>query len=124
MEAMCQNYDVLVDEKRKRPDDQIGSSKKHETREVVRWREELSPPQMITKRGKERIRPAFKLCSEIEQSTDLKRVMEERILDSLELTFQNCYNYLRKRLEWGSLSHLISPYSNRWFTVPKKNGAL
>ena len=35
VEAMCQNYDVLVEEKRKRLDDQSGSSKKHDTREVV-----------------------------------------------------------------------------------------
>ena len=35
VEVMCQNYDVLVEEKRKRPYDQLGSSKKHDTREDV-----------------------------------------------------------------------------------------
>ena len=97
VEAMCQTYDVLVEEKRKRPDDQSGPSKKHDTREAVRRREESSLPQTITERGKERIGPAFKLRSEIEQSTDLKRVMEERILDSrIEFTLREVLGIAKK----------------------------
>ena len=66
VEAMCQTYDVLVEEKRKRPNDQSCPSKKHDTREVVQRMEESSLPQTLTERGKERIGPTFKLCSEIE----------------------------------------------------------
>ena len=82
VETMCQSYEALVEEKRKISDEQGAPSKKHDTREVIRRREESSPPQTISKRGKERIRPEFKLRSEIEQSTDLKWVMEEQILDN------------------------------------------
>ena len=53
VEAMCQNYDVLVEGKRKRPDDEEGSSKKHESREVVRRREESSLSWTMFIKGKE-----------------------------------------------------------------------
>ena len=81
MEAMCQNYDVLVEEKRKIPDDQVGSSNKHEMRESIRRREESSLSRTMFEKGKAKTSRTFKLRLKIEQSTDLKRVMEERILD-------------------------------------------
>ena len=65
-----------------RLDEQVGPSKKHGTREVVRRRQELTLAQMVNKKGKEGMGLTFKVCSEIEQITDLKCVMEERILDS------------------------------------------
>ena len=69
----------------------------HETREVVRRREESPSSQMITEKGKKRIRSTFKLRSEIEQSTDLKHVMEERIQDSrVELTLREILGIAKK----------------------------
>ena len=40
VEAVCQSYEVLVEEKRKISDEQGAPSKKHDTREAVRRREE------------------------------------------------------------------------------------
>ena len=31
---------------------------------------------------------------------------------------------LKQKVEMGILEPLSAPYSNRWFTVPKKNGTL
>ena len=69
--ALCQFHEVYVDEKRGRTDDVVGPSK---TPEI--WSSEG--------KGKGKIIPAFKLASDIEQRTDLKKVFEERILDSRE----------------------------------------
>ena len=58
-----------MDEKRQRTDDAAGPSKIPES-----WNS--------GRKGKEKTIPAFKLASDIEQQTDLKKVFEERILDS------------------------------------------
>ena len=58
-----------MDEKRRRTEDAAGPSKIPES-----WNSGGN--------GKEKETPAFKLASDIEQQTDLKRVFEERILDS------------------------------------------
>ena len=58
-----------MDEKRQRTDDAAGPSKIPES-----WNS--------GRKGKEKMIPAFKLASDIEQQTDLKKVFEERILDS------------------------------------------
>ena len=62
---------MYVDEKRGHTDDAVRPSK---TPEI--WSSEG--------KGKGKIIPAFKLASDIEQRTDLKKVFEERILDSRE----------------------------------------
>ena len=67
--ALCQLHEVYVDEKQRRTDDPAGPSKTPES-----WNSEG--------KGKEKTIPAFKLASDIEQQTDLKRVFKERILDS------------------------------------------
>ena len=67
--ALCQLHEVYVDEKRRRTDDAAGPSKTPES-----WNS--------GGKGKEKTTPAFKLASDIEQQTDLKKVFEERILDS------------------------------------------
>ena len=67
--ALCQLHEVYVDEKRRRTEDAAGPSKIPES-----WNS--------GGKGKEKATPAFKLASDIEQQTDLKRVFEERILDS------------------------------------------
>ena len=58
-----------MDEKRQRTNDAAGPSKIPES-----WN--------FGRKGKEKTIPAFKLASDIEQQMDLKRVFEERILDS------------------------------------------
>ena len=67
--ALCQLHEVYVDEKRRRTDDAAGPSKTPES-----WNSEG--------KGKGKIIPAFKLSSGIKQRTDLKKVLEERILGS------------------------------------------
>ena len=74
---------ILVEEKRNSLDKQVGSLKKNDVREVIQRREEFSSTQMANENGKERMDPMFKLRSGIEQTIDLKCVMEERILDNL-----------------------------------------
>ena len=66
--ALCQLHEVYVDKKRRRTEDAASPSKMPESRNVG-------------EKGKEKI-PAFKLASDIEQRTDLRKVFEERILDS------------------------------------------
>ena len=65
----------LVEEKRKRPDDEISLAKKHGTRESKR-------KEMDAKVEKGKYGPSFKLMSDIEKDTDLKKILETRILDS------------------------------------------
>ena len=60
---------MYVDEKRRCTEDAAGPSKIPES-----WNS--------GGKGKEKTIPAFKLASDIEQQTDLKRVFKERILDS------------------------------------------
>ena len=67
--ALCQLHDVYIDDKGRRMDDATGPSKTPE-----RWPSE--------EKGKGKTIPAFKLASDIEQRTELKNVLEERILDS------------------------------------------
>ena len=67
--TLCQLREVYVDEKRRRTDDADGPSKTPES-----WNSEG--------KGKGKTIPAFKLASDIEQWTDLKKLFEERILDS------------------------------------------
>ena len=67
--ALCQLHEVYVDEKRRRTDDAVGPSKTPDS-----WNSEG--------KGKGKAIPALKLASNIEQRTDLKKVFEERILDS------------------------------------------
>jgi hypothetical protein len=49
------------------------------------------------KKGKERIAPAYKLRSDIEQTTDLQRVLEEKVLDShIDLTLRELLGIAKK----------------------------
>jgi hypothetical protein len=114
-EVVCDNYEALVDEKRKRTADEDGVSKQANTRSGRRaeqvqptarrevgetsanpsgttqpWRMEVDD---FAKKGKERVAPTYRLKSDIEQATDLRKVLEEKILDShqpyLERTARN-----------------------------------
>ena len=97
VEAACQNYEALVEEKRVGNGDGVGPSKRYEARGTQR-REEPNPPQARNERWKEKGNlPNFKLCSEIEQATNLKKVMEERILDSrVEFTLREVLGIAKK----------------------------
>ena len=66
---LCQLHEVYVDEKRWSTDDGAGPSKTPESRNSGG-------------KGKEKTITAFKLASDIKQQTDLKKVLEESILDS------------------------------------------
>ena len=59
--ALCQLHEVYVDEKRRRTEDTAGPSKIPES-----WNS--------GGKGKEKMIPAFKLASDIEQQTDLNKV--------------------------------------------------
>jgi hypothetical protein len=65
VEALCQLHDVFVDEKRRRMEDEGGSS-----------------PVLESRNGGKTKGPAFILTSEIEQQTNLQKVFEEKVLDS------------------------------------------
>ena len=108
-EVMCDNHEVFVEEKRKRIEEQ-GPSKRHETRNAKKKEDaETSRPLQSEEREssrkeesskkveeadrpmrvnvedparKSRTMPTYKLRSDIEQTTDLKKILEERVLDS------------------------------------------
>ena len=67
--ALCQLDELYVDEKRRCTDDAAEPSKTPES-----WNS--------GGKGKEKTIPTFKLASDIEQEMDLKKVFEERILNS------------------------------------------
>ena len=109
-EVLCDNHEVFVDEKRKRMEEQGGPSKKHEKRSTKKkedaeasraFRTEDGDPsrkEESSKRVEEVVRPmrvnvedparktrsmpTYKLRSDIEQMIDLKKILEERVLDS------------------------------------------
>ena len=68
-------HEVIVEEKRKRSNEEIGLTKKHETRERKR-------KEMDTKVEKGKCGPSFKLIYDNEKDTDLKKILETRILDN------------------------------------------
>ena len=76
--ALCQMHEVSVEEKRKRPDESVGPSKRYDTRSTSRQEEK----KIGLEKGKEKLSPAYKLASDIEQQIDLKKLLEERVLDS------------------------------------------
>ena len=69
-DSLCQEHEVIVEEKRRRPDDEIGSAKKHETRESKR-------KEMDAKVEKGKYGPSFKLMSHIEKDTNLKKILKQ-----------------------------------------------
>ena len=97
VEAACQNYEVMVEEKKLGNGDGAGPSRKYDAR-GTRRREETNQSQARDERWKEKGNPPnFKLCSEIEQATDLKKVVEERILDSrVEFTLREVLGIAKK----------------------------
>ena len=118
-EVLCDNYEALVEEKRKRTDEEDGTPKRHNTRNARKEGQAQPMPQkevgetsMKTggssqpsrmevdesmKKGKERAAPAYKLRSDIEQKTDLRKVLEEKVLDShVDLTLRELLGIAKK----------------------------
>ena len=107
---MCDNHKVLVDEKRKRMEEQDGPSKRHETIRAEK-KEDAKASQALRiedgvsswkresrRRGEEKVRlmrvdvedpawktrtmPSYKLRSDIEKTIDLKKILEQHVMDS------------------------------------------
>ena len=114
-EVICETHEVFVDEKRKRTDLNEGPSKKHDTRsfkkkeEMIkttrqedgnsnkRVEEPTQPIEENAKKGKDRLTPTYKLRSDIEQTTNLRKVLEERVLDSrIDLTLRELLGIAKK----------------------------
>ena len=118
-EVVCDTYEALVEEKRKRTGEEDGTSKRPNTRNGGKE----GPPQPIprkeigetnmkpggssqptrmeveesTKKGKERAAPTYKLRSDIEQTTNLRKVLEEKVLDShVDLTLRELLGIAKK----------------------------
>ena len=90
-------YEVKVEKKRRRTEE-ARPSRKPETREQKRPEtERVAAEVMKEDKGKQKIAPSFKLASDIETSTDLKHVLESRILDSkVELTLREVLGIPKK----------------------------
>jgi hypothetical protein len=84
VEAACQNYEVLVEEKQAGRSGGAGSSQRYETRTGEKKNDgSASGAQDKAKKA------GYRMTTEIERSTDVWRVLEERILDSrVELTLR------------------------------------
>jgi hypothetical protein len=118
-EVICDNYKVFVDEKQKRMGDDDGMSKRLNTRHE---RKDNSAPQIVrneggetsarpsgsrqptlievhdsAKKGKQCTTPTYRLKSDIEQATDLRKVLEEKVLDShIDLTLRELLRIAKK----------------------------
>jgi hypothetical protein len=118
-EVVCENYEALVEEKRKRTGDEDGMSKRPNTRNARRedssspaTQKDIGEPSMraggstlparmdveeSAKKGRERAMPTYKLRSDIEQKTDLRKVLEEKVLDShVDLTLRELLGIAKK----------------------------
>ena len=77
MEAACQNYEVLVEDKHAGKAGGAGPSQRYETRFGPKQNDVGTPgSQDKTKKA------GYWLSTTIERTTDLRKVLEERILDS------------------------------------------
>jgi hypothetical protein len=82
VEAACQHYEVMIDEKRKRVEEQATSSKRYDAQESKRKLDmNMLDRKGATKKGKGRVGPSFRLRSELEQRTDMMKILEDRVLD-------------------------------------------
>ena len=95
--AQVNAQDVLVEEKRKRVEE-VDPTKRHETREQKRREMEkgaTEPKEADKVKGK--TSPSFKLASDIETTTDIKQVLETRILNSkVEFTLREVLGIAKK----------------------------
>ena len=94
--ATNRGHEVIVEEKRKWEENEdnkkreLRSSKKRDTEFLKMVRPEVE-------KGRIKKSPSFKLLSDIETSTDLKKILEERILDSkVELSLRELLGTAKK----------------------------
>jgi hypothetical protein len=125
VEVVCDNYEALVDEKRRRTGDEDDASKR--PNKMNRKKEEpLLPiarkeggetsarpsgtsqpvPMEVndtTEKGKECTTPSCKLRSDIEQPTNLRKVLEAKVLDShVDLMLRELLGIAKKEFHDGS----------------------
>ena len=135
-EVVCDNYEALFEEKRRRTGEEDGTSKRHNTMNVGKEvqaqptpRKEVretsmkpggssKPAQMevdeSAKKGKEPTAPTYKLRLDIEQTTDLRKVLEEKVLDShVDLTLRELLGIAKKELH-DTFVDLTSGSNNNW----------
>ena len=77
VKAACQNYEVLVEDTRAGKTGGAGPSQQYET-----WFESKQNYGGTTGAPDRRKRSGYRLSTEIERTTDLRKVLEERILDN------------------------------------------
>ena len=95
--AEANAHDVTVEEKRNLTEEG-GPSRKPETRTQKRQEMERAVVEAMKEdKGKQKVALSFKLTSDIETSTNLKHVLESRILDSkVELTLLEVLGIAKK----------------------------
>ena len=96
VEAAFQNYEVLVDDKRARKIGEAGPSGRYDTRSGPKRND--TAPARIQEKEKGKVLSS-RLSSEIEKTMDLRKVLEERMLDSrVELTLREVLGIARREL--------------------------
>ena len=86
VEAACWNYEALIDERRAGKTGGAGPSGRYDTRSAPKKHDATPTGSQEMEKG--RI-PSFRLSSEIEKTTNLQKVLEERVLDNrIELTLR------------------------------------
>ena len=94
VEAACRNYEALIDERRAGKTGGAGPSGRYDTRSTPKGHD--ATPTGSQEKEKGRI-PSFRLSSEIEKTTNLQKVLEERVLDSrIELTLREVLGIARR----------------------------
>ena len=75
MEAVCKNYETLINERRAGKNGGAGPSGRHDTRSTTKRHDGVPTGSQEEEKGKI-------LSSEIEKTMNLQKVLEERVLDS------------------------------------------
>jgi hypothetical protein len=82
VEAARQHYEVMVEETRKRVEDQAKSSKRYDAQEYKRKLDmNMLDRKGATEKGKGRVGLSFRLRFELEQRTDMMKILEDRVLN-------------------------------------------
>jgi hypothetical protein len=90
VEAACQNYEVLFEEKRVGSTGGAGPSQHYETR-LGEKQNDAGTSDAQDKAQDKAKRAGYRMSTEIERTTDVRKVLEERILDSrVKLSLRKC----------------------------------
>ena len=112
MEAACQNYEVLVEDKRVGKGGGAGPTNWYETRSATKKNDAGGSG------SQESLKPtSYRLSSEIERATDMRKVLEERILDNrVELSLREVLGIAMKEFH-DSIVDLVK--QKRLLTEPE-----